>query len=242
VILKYPTIKAAFRCEEGAMKSRIICCKILLLVVFISLQGFAGDNGTWKMIKDARGVKVYSRPYPGSDYKELYADGYEVVPFEVGVEFVKDCDAYHEWYGMCKELYVIKKYSEREYDMYFVLDVPVVTDRDLVVKVKSWWDIEKGDGWVTIDSMKSDYKKDSGCVRMPEMHGKFTFKRYENDKIYVKYWLHAEMGGSLPAWVVNIAATNHPFLTAVGAKRNVHKKQYFEQAGRIHGKQFVQAE
>ncbi len=220
--------------------SLVSCC--LLVCAVSSLFAGAGQKAKaepWKLIKNKNGVKVFARSVKGSKYRELLARGTVDVPFEVGLELVKDCDCYHKWYGMCEKLYVIKKINDHEYIMYFVLDMPLVTDRDLVVRVKSEWDMEKRCGSVTLTSIDSDYKKNSGYVRMPKLTGGFTFREINDGKLEVSYRVHADLGGSVPAWMVNIAAKKHPYETAVGAKKYVNQEKFYRRAETLYGKKFA---
>ncbi len=217
-------------------------------VMVVSFSTTADDGKVkqvpWKEIKNKKGVKVYARPLPGSKYRELLAKGTAKVPFEVALEFVKDHESYHKWYGMCRELYAINQKSEKEILrkkeilMYFVLDMPFLTDRDVVVRVTGDWDFKKRQGWIKLQSVKSDYKKNSGFVRMPKIDGGFTFKEIGPDIFAITYRVHADLGGSVPAWMVNIAAKKHPYETALGARRHVYLEKYYKRAEKLHGKTF----
>ncbi|MCP4606091.1 MAG: hypothetical protein GY847_37200 [Proteobacteria bacterium] len=217
--------------------------KRLGLLVFISVAAVATYSQAgegWKLSKDSKGVKVFTKPKKGTDYLEMKAIGKTTYPFEIGVELLKDYDHYHEWYGMCKELKVIKKRSENDYDMYFILDVPFPgTDRDVVINVKTGWDFKKKTAWVKIKRIDSDYKKDSGLVRMTDLYGGFQVKKTAPDTVQVTYKIYADLAGSLPAWIVNLAAKKHPFDTVRGVSEQTKKQKYWKMASKVHNKQFV---
>jgi len=101
--------------------------------------------------------------------------------------------------------------------MYFVLDLPVVKNRDVVVKVESGWDENKGTAWVTMTSINgSEYKKDSGYVRITSLKGRWDIIKKDENHVEVIYQVHPELGGSLPAWIVNVAAKDQPLKTLKG--------------------------
>ncbi len=214
------------------MRSVRLVLTILFALFFVS--SFLTAQEKWKLEKNAKGVKVYTRTVPGSDYREMMAVGVDDIPFEVAAEVAKDYNSYQQWYGMCKTLKLIKKSSDSNFDMYFVLDMPVVTNRDAVIRVKTNFDFKKGRGRVTMTSVDSSYKKDAGLVRMPKVKGSFTITRLGPSRVQVVYQIHADMGGNVPAWVVNTAAVKHPFDTAVGVKRQARKPVYTEQANKLH--------
>lgn len=223
-------------------QKKCISIAMFLFIILLAFQITAKEEklkpAEWKQIKKSHGIKVFSRPRVESKYSELLAHGTAKVPFEEGLEFVKDSDCYFEWYGMCRELYVIKKISENEFLMYFVLEMPMVTDRDVVVRVTRDWNLEKKSGRVTLVSVESDYKKDSGLVRMPKLDGGFEFKETDPDLLFLSYHVHADLGGNVPAWAVNIAAKKHPYETALGLQKHVIKEKYYERAEKLYGKSF----
>jgi len=226
---------------ETDMNWRVIFITLFTIFLF-SFQITAKEEKTsqpeWKEVKNSKGVRVYKRPRAGSKYNDLLAQITIAAPFEVALEFVKDCNSYHTWYGMCNALYVTKKISEKEFYMYFVLDTPMLTDRDVVVRVTMDWDIKKKTGWIKLKSVDSDYKNNSGLVRMPQLDGGFTLKEVGPDKFLVNYRVYADLGGSVPAWMVNIVSKKHPFDTACGARRTVKLEKYYKNAEKLYGKSF----
>ncbi|MDJ0761415.1 MAG: START domain-containing protein [Myxococcota bacterium] len=214
---------------------------VVLFTAAISAHAHA-DEG-WKLEKDKKGVKVHSRAIPGSEYREFRAAGTKAVPLEVGVEVMKDYNHYVEWFGMCNELRVIKKRSENDYDMYFILDMPFpLTNRDVVVNVKTGWDFEKRTAWVKIKGIKSNYKKDSGLVRITKYDGEFEVVELEPGKTRVSYTLHAEIAGSLSPKAYNLAAYKHPYKTGTGLREQLDKEKYWKRASQVHNKQFRYAQ
>jgi hypothetical protein len=191
-------------------------------------------NEEWKCIKDTDDVRTYARSVEGSDFKELKAVMFVDVSFEVAVEIAKDHDHYRDWYGMCEDLYVIEKRNDHDYDMYFVLDMPAGSDRDLVINITTDWDYEKGLCQVAIKGKDSPYKMDSGLVRMPKMDGRFTITRVNPNRIKAIYQFFADTGGSIPPWIVNQGAWRHPYETMAGLLKEVGKSKYTQRANRLH--------
>jgi hypothetical protein len=217
------------------MRKRIIP-GIICLALFISVKAF-GEN-EWKQIKDSNGVKVYKQSVEGSPFYNQMAVGFSDVPFEVAVEVAKDPEHYYEWYGMCKKLEVVTKRSAHDYDMYFILDVPIVKDRDLMVNVTANWDYAKGVCTVNINRMENTCCAKSGLIAMPRMTGKFEITRVSERRVKCVYTVYADLGGSLPAAVINLLSWKHPFDTGVGAMKQTWKQKYFDIAKQVHNKDF----
>lgn len=192
----------------------------------------------WKQIKNKNGIRVYTRSFEGSKIKEMKAVIKEEIPFEVAVELMKDPESSCEWYGMCGEMTVIKKTDTwRDYNAYFVLDVPVVTDRDVVVNAQSSIDYKNKVAYTRIHKVVDDHKKNSGLIRMKAMRSSYTVKE-KNGKTEIVYQVFADIGGSLPAWVINAASVDHPYDTMVGMRTQARKEKYWRAAEKLHKKNF----
>lgn len=218
------------------MKRLLKSAGLAAAVYLISFPLLADEK--WELMRDSDGVRVFVRPVEGSSLKEYKAIISSEVPFETAVEIVKDHNHYRDWYGMCKDLYVIKKYNAQNFDMYFVVDMPAAKNRDLVINVKTNWDYQKGILEVKIKSKDSNYNRDSGLVRMPSMNGGFTTKRIGKSGTQTTYTFFADTGGSLPSWIVNHIAWKHPHETMTGILRETKKPKYTERANKIHNTNF----
>ncbi|MCP4614589.1 MAG: hypothetical protein GY845_38400 [Planctomycetes bacterium] len=219
------------------MKKTSTSLFLIIIVFLMSSSLFAKEE--WKLVSDKDGIKISSREVKDSKYKEYKAEIVTNNPFEVGIELTKDYKNYHAWYGMCKELKLVSKKNENDYDMYFVLDMPVVSDRDVVVNIKTKWDFATGKGRVDMkDIATSKHKQDSGLVRMPELYASFTITRIDANKTKTVYQFFADTGGSVPAWVVNMSAKKHPKETMEGIMKQLSGKKYYEKANKAHNKTF----
>lgn len=198
---------------------KFYCTSASILFLIFTIVAFSQES-QWKKVYDDKDdsyeMTILTRPIPGSPYKEFKGVTRSDIPFDVALKVIQDYANYHKWYGMCDALYAITVRNPKDIDMYFVLDLPVVKDRDVVVKVESGWDEQNGTAWVTMKSIDSDYKKDSGFVRMTSLKGRWDIKKLDDSHVEVMYQVHAELGGSLPAWVVNIAAIDQPKKTLKG--------------------------
>lgn len=216
---------------------RLIRLSSVIVIIAVCSIAFSANEWSLKKVKD--GVSVYNKDIPGSDYKEMKAEAVSNIPFEVIVEVAKDFDKYFEWYGMTKTLRPINVRSATDFDVYFVLSVPVLTNRDAVMRVKIETDYVKGLCKVTLKSIESDYGKENKLVRMPEVGGVFMLTRITPSQTRGYYQVHADMGGSIPASVVNMMATKHPLDTVIGAINQCYKPVYADRATKLHNRSFV---
>ena len=223
-----------FEGQMNTVRKTAIITLYCLLVMEVAL--WAGAS--WELKKSSQNINIYTRDFPGSSYSEMMVEGTDTIPFEVAIEVAMDHNEYHTWFGMCKELFLISKNSENDLTMYFVLDMPVVTNRDAVLCVKREIDLKAGKTKIFIQSIESDFGKKNGYVRMPKVSASFNITRIDSTRTNVIYTVHAEMGGVVPAWVVNMASVKHPFDTAVGVKNQARKPVYAERARKVHNRTF----
>jgi hypothetical protein len=66
----------------------------------------------------------------------------------------------------------------------------------------------------------------NGIVRIYESLGKWTITPIGDDEIKVEYTLHVEPGGNLPAWIVNMFATEGPLHIFKKLKLQLQKPIY----------------
>ena len=224
------------------MAKRNVIVSVVLVFLIVVSTSFAAD-ANWEFKSEKKGVKIYTRPLPGTPYPEMKAEFEGDIPFEVAVELGKDYENYHNWYGMTKELKPIKVRSAEDFDVYFVLAMPILSDRDAVLKVKINNDSAKGLFTVTMKSFENDYGKENKLVRMPKVEGEFSVTRLSPTRSKIVYRVYADVTGSIPVKIVNIAATKHPLDTLIGAgeelRKNHKENKYIQRANKLHNQNFV---
>lgn len=208
-----------------------------MVIIAVCSAVFSANDWSLKKVKD--GVTVYNRDIQGSNYKEFKAEAFPNIPFEVTVEVAKDFDKYFEWYGMTKVLKPINVRSASDFDVYFVLAVPVLTNRDAVMRVKIEIDYAKGICKTTLKSIESDYGKENKLVRMPNVEGVILLTRLAPAQTKGYYQVYADLGGSIPPSVVNMMAVKHPLDTVLGAINQCYKPVYADRATKLHNRSFV---
>lgn len=210
---------------------------LIIVIIAVCSVAFAAE-GPWVLKQDKSGIKVYVRDI-GLQYQEMKAEGTVDIPFEVLVEVGRDYDRYVEWYGMCKELKAIKKKTENDFDVYFILDMPVVKNRDAVLNVKINTDYQKGICNISLKSFDNDYGKENNLVRMPRVEGTYTITRISPTQSKAVYQVYADVASSVPMWIIKSTSLKHPFDTLKGARKQAQKPEYVERANKLHNKTFV---
>lgn len=209
-------------------------CLMFLCIFLTAPYAFAGplEEG-WKNAKQGEGITVYTKPVPGSDFKEFMGITDVDAPMEVLLALFKDIPSFPQWFGFCRDIRVEKDISDAHKLVYFILATPwPVKDRDMIIDVK--FDVHQGQGRavITMNALKDELVPvQSKYVRMTHLIGKCTLTRIDADTTHVVYMVDSDPGGNIPVSVNNMLAKDQPFLTLKGMKEMGKKDVYYEKAG-----------
>ena len=80
---------------------------------------------------------------------------------------------------------------------------------------------------ITINTKETTHPKapkDTGRVRMPFIRVKWMMKplkKYQGKKTYIHFQVHADPGGLLPSWVVNMVSKKIPFKSIDNLRKHI---------------------
>jgi len=198
---------------------------ISFLLVFKAL--FASAQTDWKLSTENDGIKIYTSMVPGSKIKALKVDcEFEATPSQL-VAVIMDIKNGTEWIYHTKSSVLIKQVSPSELYYYSEVCLPwPAEDRDFVAHLKASQDpVTKV---VTIDGPIANnmVPVKNNIVRISDSNGKWVITPIGNDRIKVEYTLHADPGGDLPAWIINMFATEGPMQIFKNLKQQLQKPAY----------------
>jgi hypothetical protein len=185
----------------------------------------------WKLVKDADGIKVYSRPVPGTGYKEFRGVGDVKANLEVISKVFEDIPSFPQWFGFCLESKQLKHDTPDTWQVYIVIHTPgPVSNRDVVADVVR--DKKPDRISLVLNAVKQDLMPSGGkYVRMTEMSGTIIMTRTGEDTTNLVYTMKPNPAGYIPGWISNIVQKDQPFKTIQGMREMVKKDIYYEQAG-----------
>ena len=204
----------------------------IMLSAFVFIVGLHAEE-PWKLAKEGEGIKVFTRPVPGSAANEFKGIADIDAPIEVIMEVFKDIPSFPQWYGFCKEIKLLKHDTENHRVIYFVLKtMGPVKDRDFVADINDDFDKPSGKYTIILNAVKEDIvPRQERYVRMTDISGTYDMTRMEQNKTHVVYTIKADPAGYIPAFIANIIQKDQPFLTLKGLKGMVQKDVYYQKAG-----------
>ncbi len=166
----------------------------------------------WEVKKDEDGIRVDVRKVEGSSILEYKGTVVVDAGPEAVVRLFEEDGRMPEWFHQCVESRLIKANSPEDKVLYFVISMPwPVRDRDLVFRRVRSQDPATGIVEYRTSSLPEVYPEQDGKVRMPYLKGLWRFTPLGDGRTEIYYQQHSEVGGHIPAWLVNKLAVNIPF-------------------------------
>lgn len=186
-----------------------------VVIFFVLAADAAARQAPWEEAAKDNGITIYSREMAGSEVREMKAIGtIDAKPHEVW-KAIRDYDHYTTTMPYTVEAKVLgKEDGDKVIYFYSRLDLPLVDNRDYLIKILDESDWKDGAGylkvsWTKIDPPEGDakyVKPKDGVVRTPLNDGYWKLEPREGgNKTWATYYVHTDPGGAVPKWIANKA-------------------------------------
>ncbi len=189
------------------------------LFVFISASVLAQTEDC-ELKKSTDNILVYTCKSENERLKSLKATfTLSNTTIEELVAFLKQVDRYTEWqYNMCSAK-ILKPLSEDSMIVRTEIDAPwPVDNRELIVEYSFHRNLKDKKLKVITRTGPFDYPSSDDVVRVP-----FSYAEWEvssvNNILYITYTMRIDPGGSIPAWLINMAMADGPHESFVKLKK-----------------------
>lgn len=216
------------------VKSRVHIILIVVVAVFaITSRGIAAEKYVWKFAGDEDGCQIYTSEVVGKDYIAAKATCVISARMDVIGVILRDITSYPEWISNCSETRMLKVADDANDVLifWFRQHVPLLTDRDMVLKSKSVCKIEKGQCFVYADST-DEFPHDSGkgYVTMPSFSSLFVLEWIDEKHTRVTFMLDPDLGRGIPAAAANNLIKATPLMGLKKMAEMAKKRKYVEAA------------
>lgn len=199
----------------------------LLLTILLVSSGFAQEAGDWKQVRDQEGVKIFLRSVKGLGFKEVLGLTRVSATLSALVSMVKDPENHHTWIYANKEARFLKTIGDSDWIYYNISEAPwPVRNRDLITHVNLEQNPDtyvvriESEGW-------PDYiPANKNLVRIAMLKSLWVFTPMRNGIIDIRFELSIDLGGDIPAWLVNLAIDKGPFNTLLNLVEVVKTERY----------------
>jgi len=208
----------------------------ILKLVAVSLSGtvmsiFAAEpaqNDDWKLVKQASGVAIYSRPHEGSKLKEFKAVGEIDAPTKTVHNVIDDVEAYASFMPYTAECRVI----ERNADFiltYQRVSPKIVSDRDYTLRIeKKSWPVENGLAYLNRWEPANEHgpAEKPGIFRVKVCEGSWLLEPAGESKTRATYSVFTDSGIIGPAFLANTISTTGISKLFVAVRKQAKNPKY----------------
>lgn len=201
--------------------------KLFLLILVSVLICFKSYSQKWDLRTDKEGIKIYTREVQGSGVQEFRGEIIVKSNLAGILAVIDSVSEYPKWMYKCSYAERLKKISQESGYIYSVVKSPwPVSDRDLCTYYYVKQDTNTKIITITLKGVKDYLPAKSGIVRMPSMNGFWQLIPLAKGVTKVVYQVHCELGGLVPAVIVNAYITDTPYFNLFNLKKIVESPFY----------------
>lgn len=198
--------------------------KIILFFIFTFFSSFYSSDQIhiWRLEKNENGIKVYSRPMNGFDFREVRVVNKVKSTLAAIVAVIFDTKNYPKWVYGCSGTSTLKFLNDQEFYNYQVTDLPwPLSDRDVVSHFK----VSQDPLTLKVTFAKtgmSDYIPDKeGMVRVQHFQSITVLTPLAGDSVQIELEMHLDASGNIPDWVVNENMVAAPYNSTVSMIKQI---------------------
>jgi hypothetical protein len=203
-------------------------------------QQALAQPGPWEQLRDDDGIVVHRRKHPGYSLHEFRGRGVIEAPIARILGVIQDIVNHPAWVDRCiaaKHLAYVEKTAQlpgidQRLDDRIVYNRTEgswpVKDRDVVVTSHADFDVKGHEVRLTFRATTHPMMPpQDGAVRITFLRGHWTLRPTAGGKhTWIEYQVHADPGGSLPTWIVNMATKTLPYKTLMNLRKQAARRRY----------------
>lgn len=191
---------------------------ILLLMIFTLISKGSFGQKDWELQKDKKGIKVWTKDYPNSSFKQFKATTKLKAELKNVVAVFLDIENMGIWYDRVEKVTMVEKISEMEgtYKIDFELPWPV---KDRISAVRATLSHDSNTNVVTVRT-----KYEDGVIKNPDrllvtdIHSEWILTPIDGGYVEIFHKGYMHPAGSLPAWIANSGVREGPVKTLTALK------------------------
>jgi len=191
------------------------CTVLLFFAIAFPLQAGSVSSRDWEHVAENDGITIWKREVPGVEVPSFRGEVVIDADIDAVGNAIQDWQHHAQWMHRCAESKQLERLGESESLLYNRTDSPwPVSDRDVVLRTKRQVSPDGSDILLSFQNVETDLKPAvHGVVRMPKLSGFYKLTRLRPAKTQVVYQVEANLGGSLPPWMVKRVVEDMPYET-----------------------------
>ena len=209
---------------------RLIIMSVLLIAGIAGIV-FPEDIYQWEYAGEKKGCQIYTSKTQGKDYIAAKASCVIPVGIEVVGEVLRDIINYPKWMEGCVETKMLKVYDDENdgFIFWYRQHIPMMTDRDMVLKSSVTIDISNAKGVIATDlTEENPYNAEKGYIRMPSFNSIWILEYIDLQNTRATFMIDPHLGSELPVSVANPMIKRMPYKSLLKMKKMVKEPKYIE--------------
>jgi len=172
----------------------------------------------WELQKEKNGIKVWTKDYPDSKFKQFKATTIIDADLRNVVAVFRDIENMGAWYDRVEKVTLVEKISDMEgtYMIDFALPWPVA---DRISAVRAVMSYDENSGTVSVRTKYEDgIIKDAKTLLVTDIHSEWILSPTKDGAVSVFHKGYMHPAGSLPAWIANSGVKDGPVKTLTALK------------------------
>jgi uncharacterized membrane protein len=199
----------------------------LLIALLFSNLSFLAAQTAWKLTSNKDNIEIYTGTMTDSKVNAIKVEcTFQAKPTQI-VAVIMDVESAPNWIFHTKSAKLLKRVSPSELYYYSEVSVPwPAENRDFVAHLTVTQHPKTGIVSIDGPAVSGMVPPKKGVVRINNSKGKWIITPTTNGQCHVEYTLHADPGGAIPVWLVNMFATEGPFQIFKQLRLQLEKREY----------------
>lgn len=203
--------------------------RFALFWILLLLSTVIYAQNSWKLSTEKDGIKVYTKSILTSKIKALKIECILSTSASQLVAVLLDVEKGKDWVYSTKSCQLLKKVSPSELYYYSEVSLPwPAQNRDFIAHIiVSQNPVSKV---VTVDApcVSGFVPEKANIIRIQQSTGKWIITPLSKKQVKIEYTLAVDPAGSIPAWLVNLVASQGPLETFKMLRIQLQKAEYME--------------
>lgn len=199
----------------------------IIILFWLSLLSLSVLGQEWNLVKDKDDIAVYTRKIAGNAIKDVRIKTTLNTNLHELIAALEDFELQESWVRNTKESRKIEALSPAHFYFYVATDFPFpAKDRDAVIEYKRTQDPSSRVVDIAYKAFPDKLPIDPDYVRMPALIASYTLTPVAKNAVAVEYYIRADIGGSIPSWIINMAISVGPRDTMLSLREVLASGRY----------------
>lgn len=203
---------------------KFIHCSIFLVLLMTTLPVRGTD---WELIKEDKGIRIYSKSDPSSDFIEIKAVSQMESTVEACVALMNDVENFKNWMHATREAKLINRSGKYRYTYYLHSGLPwPAQDRDVILNLSIHRDPETKVVYTKSRNVQGVMAEKEGIQRIQSVETSWHFVPESEHKIKIIFHTRVLPNVKLPHWLAQQIYHRGPYHTITNMKEMIHHQKY----------------